>query len=252
MSDFNEALRWKTPLAVPITTGSVGSTLDNQTARFSVPTDWDNFWGGIRSDAKDVVITKADGTTKLPFKFTATPDIVARTMDIQVSGWQVPSGLAANLLWMHWSAPNYATDETNGAASAGATPKASVSLSMPSGGIARQVGRLGGVVKKLPAEAITTWFHFPDLARRLSTRSGQLGLEYPAYVWAEATLAASPFTAQTGIVALDDLRFGPPGWVRATLKGGVADTPLIVQLNLATTEGQVLAARCRLVLTDPR
>jgi hypothetical protein len=252
MSDFNEAFRWKTPLAVPITTGTVGSVAAGKTARFIVPTDWDNFWAGIRSDARDVVITAADGTTKLPFKFTAAPDIATRSMEIQVSGWQAPSGLAANLLWMHWNAPGHATDEADSEATAGATPAATISLSMPSGGIARQVGRLGGVVKKLPAEAITTWFHFPDLARRLSTRSGQLGLEYPAYVWAEVTTAADPFTVTPGIVALDDLRFGPPGWVRATLKGGVADTPLIVQLNLATTEGQVLAARCRLVLTDPR
>lgn len=85
-------------IAVDNTAGGAGS-ID---ISIDIPRDWDIFWTEInQTDARDIRITGADGTTPLNFQLVGL-DIATRTLSIEVDNFGAPAGAMCQI-FLYWN-----------------------------------------------------------------------------------------------------------------------------------------------------
>ena len=242
MSTLSASLRYQVPLAVPVIGGTLHTPLPGQSARLTLPVDWDHFWTVTRPDLFDVVLTAADGVTVLPLhRLTANPS--ARDLTLDVTGWTAPSGQAVCLLWLHFGDPNTTTDPTTGPAATTPLP-AALTLARPGGWLTahRDPGRgtRTDTFVKRPEEVRDLWVRFAGMAQRRSTSRGVLGLEWPSYAAVTVTDRADPPEVQPSMTDPARLRFAGSQYVRLDVRGGAAGQDYDLSLSLTTTLGQRL------------
>ncbi|MFT5683866.1 MAG: hypothetical protein ACI8RZ_004798 [Myxococcota bacterium] len=251
MSTYSASLRFQTPIAVEISTGTFGSTEVNQDVQVTIPVDWDHFWENTRSDFFDVVLTDVDGTTKLTFARVGPPDHGSRVLTLNIQDWDAPSGKAVCLLWLHYGDSSAATDPAPGA-TVSSPLTASITLAKPGGWLAThsapRSGRNQDVWTKRSTEIRDLWVRFPGMAQRRSKSRGVVGLEWLSYVKIDL-FDATP-TAQPSLSDLGRFRFVGSQFVRVDLRAGLSGTTYAVTVTATTNLGQRLVYPASLQVLD--
>ncbi len=253
MSTYSALLKHQTPFAVHVTSGSFGATEAGQKFRLTIPADWDHFWDNTRTDFFDVVLTAADGVSKLTFGRVVGASHANRVLQLDVDGWTAPSGKAVCLLWLHYGDNTATVDPAPGAAPT-SPPAASLTLALPGGWMAAhrvpRSGQARDVFTKRSDEIRDLWVRFPELAQRRSKSRGVLGLEWPSYLKVDVLDDAVPPVAQPSMTTFSRFRFAGSQFVRVDLRLGSSGTRYTVTVTLTTTLGQRLVYPATLHVLD--
>lgn len=223
-----------------------------------IPVDWDAFWLTInQTDARDVRILSADGSTKLTYDIVKTGPaaidaaaITARDGRIRVSGWTPPAAAMCRIVII-WGNSTVATGA--GAPTFAAPLNGYIAVAVPSRGwVARGVARGRTVppvtISKGAAEVLSVGCEVGMLLNARATATANTrtreAISYASY---SVTLAGA---AQAAMVTASSLRFLDTSRMFFEVKAGTTATSYTIVPVVVTTEAQTLSPRALLDVRD--
>ena len=252
MSYLRQALRFRYPVTVA---NDGSSTVD---VEITVPPRWDHFWGNIRSDAFDVILTAADGVTVLDFQRSSF-NLATRTLVLQVGAFPVLNDAdTESLIWLYYG-DAAATDEA-GTPVIGATVNGVVYLGQPTvpriDVTRRPRATLSDIVDKSTDEIVYIWFHIGQLLeRQRHPDGGSITFEEVKDVRVQVIEDGAVRPGMAGLVSKFALDQSDRLWVGAGVQAGISDQDFTVSVRIGTeipsqTNHRVLNPRALLRVRD--
>lgn len=250
---------WTHRAAVAVDNSAASATQEDVT--ITLPSEWPEFWGNVKSAGEDVRVTDADGVTLEAYKLVSF-NSTTRTGTIQVDAVGLVdlslsnAAVASVMVWVYWG--NAAAASTAATFTISASPKTGhIQVGTPGSGSQRVVMARPETpgstnprteVHKMSGETIHLWWNLAGaLASRHIPSQGSRTFEEIHNVRYSLETAGNPVGAMAAAV---DTRFAGPGWVRTTIKAGASGTNYVAILLVEFTEGRSLDFRTTIRVKD--
>jgi hypothetical protein len=248
MTWYNSNWKSRYPVAIDILGGAESSAALDIT--LTVPTDFDDFWNGIRADGFDIIITDAMGTLQTFRRLSYTYS--TRTLTLTGQSITFANQNSINVLYIYYNNPDQASD-LQSAFSASSPKVGKIYLNAPSlRTVSDPIPRNGATTpndtfQKTVDEEVYIWFRVKSLmGSRLLSYNNKLDFEAPDYIQIQSLDSAGSNDANR---YTENLTAIIPGWVGVYVKAGSNSTDYTLNLiirTVATNTNQTLTPRALL------
>ena len=250
---------WTHRAAVSVDNTASSATQEDVT--ITLPSEWPEFWGNVKSAGEDVRVTDSDGVTLETYQLVSF-NSTTRTGSIEVDDVALvdidgsSAAVAGVQLWIYWG--NSAASAAAGSFTAAGTAKTgTIQVGTPGSGSQRVVMARPETpgstnprteVHKAASETIHLWWNLSGgLASRHIPSQGSRAFEEIHNVSYDVETGGNPVPS---MVDATSIRMVGPGWVRTTIKAGASGTNYVAILAVELTEGRKLDFRTTIRVKD--
>lgn len=249
MTWYNSNYNYRQIVGIDVFGGSgSAATID---VEIVVPSDWDTFWGTIRSDFRDVIVTDAKGTL-VSYARTGA-NYSARTLTLQVDGLAIDNDDSMNVVHIYYGYATESTDRSVAVTIASAKP-GFILLESAYGRIVPASSAIVGIDSPIAAFSKTTnedidiFFSTIGLfGNRVDSYNKRIDYEGIKHVIVKSFDAAGSHNDSR--ITENQTRLGN-GFVRARFKAGSNNTSYAATIQITSTLGQFIESRCILRVKD--